>query len=178
MLCAMTHLARFIPVVLLLSPAVALADPVTLTMMTNVPVGKKPTLTVKANARVVEVVLEMVRAEDEAKLNLKFPSLNGGQSKVIPIGDGGLGASHWNGTLTLTASGESWSSSFAMDTMVTSPIKIGYQRDHLHFDKHVLEFQISRPSKEIEVELTVLGDQGETIGEGKKTFTHAPRSSC
>ena len=160
--------------VLLVTPALALAHPVTVTMVTNVPAGKKPTLTIKASQRVVDLVLELARAEDESKFTQRIPSLSAGQSKTFPIGDGGLGSSHWDGTLTLMIpGGESWSSGIAMETMITSEIKIGYQREHLFFDRHVLEFQVSRPSKQLEAELTVLGDQGQTIGEGKQTFTNA-----
>ena len=171
----MTGLTKTIlPLLLLLTPALALADPVAVTMMTNVPAGKKPTITIKAQTRVVNVVLELERSEDESKVTQRVPALNAGQSKTFPIGDGSLGSSHWSGTVTLMIpGGDSWSTGIAMETMITSEIKIGYQREHLFLDKHVLEFQISRPSKQLEAELTVLGDQGETLGQGQQSYTNA-----
>ena len=173
---AMARVPRsLLPLLLLVvTPTIAVAHPVTVTMVTNVPAGKKPTITVKAATRVVDIVLELTRTEDESKLTMRAPGLGAGQSKTFVVGDGALGSSHWDGTLTLmVVGGESWTSGFAMETIVTSEIKIGYSRDHLFFDRHVLEFQISRPSKQLEAQLTVLGDQGEEIGQGQQSFTNA-----
>ncbi|MSP62522.1 MAG: OmpA family protein [Myxococcales bacterium] len=165
------------PSILLLlahAPTIALGQPVTVTLATHVPVGKKPTITVKAATRVVDLVLDLTRSEDGGKVTARLPVLGAGQSRVFPLGDGALGSAHYDGTLTLTyGAGESWNSGIAIDTMVNAEIKIGYQREHLFLDRHVLEFQISRPSKQIEAELTVLGDEGQEIGQGKQSFANA-----
>jgi outer membrane protein OmpA-like peptidoglycan-associated protein len=174
----MNRLSRLIPPLLpsllLFAPTVVSAHPVAVTMVTNVPAGKKPTITVKAATRVLDLLLELTRNEDQSKVTMRVPALAAGQSKTFPIGDGSLGSSHWDGTLSVKVpGGEPWSSEMSLETMVTSPIKVGYQREHLLLDRHVLEFQISRPSKELQAELTVFGDQGETIGQGQQSYSSA-----
>ncbi len=171
----MRRLIRSIPPLLLLTSTIALAQPVAVTMVTKVPVGKKPTLTVKAATRVVDLVLDLTRSEDGAKVTARVPVLGAGQAKVFPLGDGKLGSAHYDGTLTLTyGAGESWDSGISVDTMVNAEIKIGYQREHLFLDRHVLEFQISRPSTKVDAELTVLGDDGQVIGQGQQSYANAP----
>jgi outer membrane protein OmpA-like peptidoglycan-associated protein len=174
MLPRMLRSVRAIPLLLLLGPTVAHADPVTVTMVTNVPVGKKPTLTVKATMRVTDLTLDITRAEDGTKVTAHVASLGPGQSKVFTLGDGALGSAHWDGRLTLNAGGEPFDSGISVDTQVNSEIRIGYQREHLFLDRHVLEFQISRPSKALEAELSVIGDDGQEIGQGKQSYANAP----
>jgi outer membrane protein OmpA-like peptidoglycan-associated protein len=149
-------------------------EPVQVTTVLQVPHGKKPTLTVKALTRVSNVVLELTRdGEESAKpTTVRIGSLNAGQSRTLPIGDGAIGSATYSGTLSLTwGAGEAWSGGVNMATVVNAEIKIGYQREHLFLDKHVLEFQISRASAELEADLTVYGDEGQVIGDGKQTFT-------
>lgn len=169
------HFARIIAPLLLLTPTLARAEPVTVTMVTHVAVGKKPTLTVRAETRVANLILDLTRTEDGAKLVARFPALNAGQSRVFPIGNGEIGTAHWDGTLSLTyGAGESWSGGIMVDTVVNSEIRIGYQRDHLYLDRHILEFQISRPSKKLDAELTVYNDQGQVVGEAAQSYELAP----
>ncbi|MSP62377.1 MAG: hypothetical protein EXR72_18995 [Myxococcales bacterium] len=170
----MRLLDRSILLLLVLSPTIALAQPVTVTLVTNVPFGKRPTLTVKASARVINLVLDLERSDGGGKVTARLPVLGAGQSKVFPLGDGALGSAHYDGTLSLTyGADESWNSGIAVDTMVNAEIKIGYQREHLFLDRRVLEFQISRPSRQVEAELTVLGDEGQELGQGKQSYTNA-----
>ena len=176
MLRTMSHPARLLLALLLLPPAVARADgePVSISMVTQVPVGKKPTLTIKALARVTNLVLELTHDEDSAKATTKIGSMGAGQTRVVPMGDGAIGPAHWSGTITLKyGAGEAWENSFTVDTVVNAEIRVGYQREHLYLDRHVLEFQISRPSKQLEADLTVYGDQGQIIGQGKQTYEKA-----
>ena len=172
-----TRVMRSPPLLLLLlAPALVRAqvEPVSVTMVTHVPAGKKPTVTVKALARVTQVVLDLTCDETGAKVTARVPSLNAGQSKVFPIGDGAIGGAHYSGTLSLVwGAGEAWSGGVSVDTVVNAEIKIGYQREHLFLDRHLLEFQISRPSKQLEAELTVYGDQGQVIGQAQQSYASA-----
>ena len=121
----------------------AQAQPVSVSMTNQVPVGKKPSLTIRAATRVTNLVLELTRREDDSKLSVKIPALGAGQTRVIPIGDGAIGAATYDGTLTLQHAGDdSWVAGINMETKVNSEIRVGYQREHLYLDRHVLEFQI------------------------------------
>ncbi len=177
----MTHLLRHIrsilPVLLLVGPAVAHAqeEPVSVTMVTHVPQGKKPTLTVKALTRITDVVLDLKHDETDTPILIKVAAMGAGQSKTFPLGDGAIGSAHYSGTLTVNyGKGETWSGGIMVDTVINAEIRIGYQREHLFLDKHSLEFQISRPSKNLEVDLTVYGEQGQTIGQAQQTYTDVP----
>lgn len=165
------HFVRALAPLLLIAPTLAQAEPVTVTLATHVPVGKKPTLTVRAETRVVNLVLDLTRAEDGARLVARAPALNVGQSRVFPLGDGEIGTAHWDGTLSLThGAGESWSGGIMVDTIVNAEIRVGYRRDHLYLDRHVLEFQVSRPSKKLDAELIVYDDKGQVIGEVAQSY--------
>lgn len=49
-----------------------------------------------------------------------------------------------------------------------TPIKVGYDADHLDLDKHVLQF---KPSRAVDTaELTVIGDDGTQIGKGAASY--------
>lgn len=167
--------ALLIASALLGGPARADGEPVAISMVTQVPVGKKPTVTIKALTRISNLVLDITRDDDGAKASYRVPALGPGQSKVFPLGDGAIGAFHYSGAITLKhGAGETWENGFTVDTVVNAEIRIGYQREHLFLDKHVLEFQISRPSKHLDADLTVYGDQGQVIGQGQKNYDSAP----
>ena len=92
---------------------------------------------------VAEQYNRLTRREDDSKLSVKIPALGAGQTRVIPIGDGAIGAATYDGTLTLQHAGDdSWVAGINMETKVNSEIRVGYQREHLYLDRHVLEFQI------------------------------------
>src|SRR4051812_40879206 len=96
---ARTGFSSLVALAMALSPALALADPLAITMVPHVPLGKKPTVTLKAFTRVVNVVLDLTRTEDDVKVTYKVASLGAGQSKTFTVGDGELGSYHWNGEL-------------------------------------------------------------------------------
>src|SRR5690349_14462077 len=124
---------------LLFVPALASAQPISFALKNDVPPGKKPTFTVTAIERVLDVRLELQRSDGAARVDEKAPALDPGRSVTFPIGDGASGKAHWRGAIKLTVPGEGpWSYDLDFDTLVRGELKVSYQRDHLDLAGHVL----------------------------------------
>ncbi len=163
---------RPLAALLALAPALAGAQPISFSLKNDVPAGQKPSLTVTAVERVLDVRLELARP-DGGRVEQKAAALDPGRSVTFPIGDGASGKTHWHGAIKLVVSGEGpWSYDLDFDTLVRGELKVNYQRDHLDLDKHVLEIQLSRPAGG--ATLTVLGDDGSEIGEGEAKWHGEP----
>jgi outer membrane protein OmpA-like peptidoglycan-associated protein len=169
--CWEAMLARTVLLPLLLLPALAAAQPsqpVETKLQNDVAAGKKPTLTVIARRRVVEVQLSLAR-EGGGEAGGKVAALSPGQSHVFPIGDGQAGRAHWTGKLDLVVSGQGPATfDLSFDTVVRAPLHVGYRKDHLDLDKRLLEFQLNRPAKHAALE--VIGEDGATLGEGAADY--------
>jgi outer membrane protein OmpA-like peptidoglycan-associated protein len=163
---------RLLLLAALATPALAAAqpigNPIETKLQNDVPAGRKPTLTVVAKRRVVEVELAL-SSDAGGEESGKVAALSPGQSHTFTVGEGAAGRTHWKGKLQFVLSGvgpQSFDLSF--DTVVRAPLHVGYRHDHLDLDKHTLEFQLNRPAKH--AALTVIGESGEAIGEGEADY--------
>jgi outer membrane protein OmpA-like peptidoglycan-associated protein len=55
---------------------------------------------------------------------------------------------------------------------VRAPFHVTYDADHLDLDRHVLQFQMSRPAGS--AELVAIGEDGQQLGTGTASYDHAP----
>jgi len=158
--------------VALTAPAFAQA-PISFTLKNDVAAGQKPSLTLIATDRVIDVRLAVTRASDGAKFEQRAAALDPGRSVTFPIGDGAPGRAHYKGSINLVVSGSGpWSYDLDFDTLVRGELKVTYRRDHLNLDQRVLEFQLSRPAAK--ATLTVYGDDGSEIGDGEAAYHGEP----
>src|SRR5580765_4207140 len=89
---------------------VAIAAPADLSLMNQVPSGKKPTINLTATEAITSITLDVERVEDHRAFHSKFGPLAAGNHTEIPIGDGKGGRAHWKGKLVIhAASGDSTS---------------------------------------------------------------------
>src|SRR5256885_5550046 len=71
---------------LLLFPAAAVAQPVSFQLKNDVAAGQKPTLTLMAVAKVLDLRLDLTR-DDGEKFQSRLPALEPGKQVVLPVGD-------------------------------------------------------------------------------------------
>ena len=151
---------------LLLTAGSAYAQPVSYQLKGVVSVGQKPQVRITAAEKVTEIRLDLER-DDGKKLTLKQAALAKGQSVTLSIGDGAVGKASYKGTISATGSTK-WSDSINFQTVVTAPLKVAYDADHLDLDKHVLQF---KPSRAVEsAELAVVGEDGKELGTGSASY--------
>jgi outer membrane protein OmpA-like peptidoglycan-associated protein len=145
--------------------------PVSFQLEGQVAVGKKPRILITAAQAVTGVSLALER-DDGKKFTVGAPSLTSGKSVALDIGDGAAGKASYQGTISATAGGQKWSESLNFDTLVTAPIKVTYDADHLDLEKRELQFKLSRAADL--AELTVIGEDGKDLGKGSAKLTGEP----
>jgi outer membrane protein OmpA-like peptidoglycan-associated protein len=161
-------LRRSLPLCLLLLAPPAFADPAELTLHNQVPVGQRPSLTVKANDRLRGVHLELER-DDGKRFTVDHGAMAEGQSATLAIGDGKAGRVRWKGKVIFTLSdGNRATSELTFETAVTGDLKVVYRRERLDLEAQTLEFQLSRPAGK--AELVVFDDAGQELGRGAATY--------
>jgi outer membrane protein OmpA-like peptidoglycan-associated protein len=160
------HLFRSAAAIALLSllsllPGLAHADAVTLALSNQVPLGKKPSITIVAQEAVSAITLDIKRLDDNKTFHVKAGPLAVGGQAVLAIGDGKSGRARWEGHLSVrAASGESGSEvNFVSNTgSVGGGLKVGYDRAHLDLEHGKLEFTLSRAAQS--ASLIVVTDDG------------------
>src|SRR5579883_623760 len=157
---------------LLATAAPAAAQPISFDLKNDVAAGQKPTLTITAMDRVLDLRLDLARDDGET-FRSAHPGLQPGQVVKLPIGDGRAGRAHYKGAIALTvAGGGPWSYDLEFDTLVRAPITVTYDYEHLDLAGRTLRFQQSRPAGR--AELTVIADDGREIGRGSASYHKEP----
>ena len=155
----------------LLAAATADAQPVSFQLKGAVPVGQKPTLQITAAEAVTDLRIELDRA-DGKHFSLRHPALAKGKSVILPIGDGAAGKASYKGTIAAKVGAEKWSDALEFDTVVSAPIKVTYDADHLDLEKRELQVKLSRGADK--AELVVIGEDGKELGKGSAAWTGEP----
>ncbi len=155
--------------ILVFAAGAASAQPVSYQLKGDVAQGQKPQIRVTAATPVTKLEISLDR-DDGKHFVVKHPALAKGAAVTLDIGDGSPGRSSWKGTISAQAAGDPkrWSDDLTFDTLVRTPVKVGYDADHLDLDKRVLQFTMSRPAGS--AELVVIGDDGKEIGKGAATY--------
>jgi outer membrane protein OmpA-like peptidoglycan-associated protein len=155
-------------VVVFAAATTAAAQPVAFKLDGSVPVGKRPAIEVVAQKKVTEVRIELERA-DGKQFTVRHGALAAGQKVALSIGDGAAGKVSYKAKITVQVPGEAaWSDQLTFDTLVSAPIKVTYDADHLDLDKRVLQFKVSRAIDK--ADLVVIGEDGAELGTGAATF--------
>ncbi len=160
-----------IALVLVVTAASAVAQPVSYRLRGEVPLGQKPQIEVSAAESVSDLAIELDRS-DGKHFSLKQRSLAKGKAVVLGIGDGAAGKASYKGTISAKpASGAAWKSDLSFDTLVATPIKVSYDAAHLDLDKRVLQFKVSRAIDKADI--VAIGEDGTELGKGTATFRDA-----
>ena len=143
-------------------PAMAAAAPAELSLMNQVPAGKKPTINLTATEAITSINLDVERVEDHRAFHAKLGPLAVGGHVEIPIGDGKPGRAHWKGKLVIHAPSGDATSAIDLETNVGAAgrgLQIGYDKNHLDVDKGELQFTVTRPAAT--AKLVVVGESGQ-----------------
>ena len=159
---------RVVVLLLLLVAGPASAQPVTFQIKQDVPAGQKPLLRVAAAQDLSKLTLELKR-NDGKKFRQTRGSLRKGKTTVFKIGDGAAGKATYTGTLAGLAGGKPWTQRLSFETLVRGKLSVVYDREHLHLDRCVLEFKVSRPAAS--AELVVYGEDGKEMGRGSASYS-------
>jgi len=166
---------RWLIAILLVTLTVTLAAaqpaPVSFQLKGQVAIGQKPQIMITAAQAVSDVRIDLER-DDGKKFALKQASIAKGKSVTLDIGDGAAGKASYKGTIAAQAGGQKWSDQLTFDTVVTAPIKVTYDADHLDLEKRELQFKLSHGADQ--ADLTVIGDDGKEIGKGTAKLTGEP----
>jgi outer membrane protein OmpA-like peptidoglycan-associated protein len=158
------------------------ADPLRLSVVSQVNAPAKPTLTLIADEPIsdLSVALEP-EAEDpgtsgeKGLVKIKQKHLAPGQKVELKLGTGRPGVTHWHGIITCTASGKLWKREASLDTDVRKGLQISFESNidspHLSIEKHFVEVQLSEPAQRGTIE--VYADDGTKVGSGKAEFSGA-----
>jgi outer membrane protein OmpA-like peptidoglycan-associated protein len=159
--------------VLLTLGGAAFADPVEIDLKNQVPAGQKPSIVVKALDDVRRVRFELTREDDNKSFVAQHGPMRQGQQAALPFGDTRGGRAKWRGKMEIAlASGNQFTNQFTFETGTIGDLKVGYKRERLDLDGHVLEFTMSRPAGR--AELHVFADDGSEVGSGEATFHGEP----
>src|SRR5262245_58159682 len=158
--------------ILLLFVAIADMVPFEIALKNQVGPGQKPTMTVTAAAPLKQLRLELTR-EDGKSFAVGHGALREKQQAVLAIGDGQGGRYKWTAKLiAVFPDGNRHTQELTFETAVQGDLRIGYSREKLDLDAHVLEFTLSRPAASATIK--VFADDGSEIGEGSATFGGEP----
>lgn len=158
----------------------AAADPLRLSVTSQVNAPEKPKLTLVADEPLtgLSVALEPEAGEgatsgESSPIKVTHKHLSPGQKVVVNLGTGKLGVTHWHGVITCQSGGKLWKREATLDTDVRKGLLIkfdsNYDSPHLSVDKRFVEVQLSEPASKAEIE--VYADDGTRMGGGTTTFT-------
>ncbi len=168
-------MTRFAATLMMLLPAVALAQTVEMQLHNEVPAGQKPSLTVKPAVPVTRLQLSLTR-DDGKSFAAEHGPLRVGQSATLGFGDSRGGHFEWKGKLVaIFPDGNRESFELVFKSATTGDLKVTYARDHLDLEAHRLDVRLSRPAAR--AELAVIADDGQVIGGGLTTFHGEPAGS-
>lgn len=160
-----------IALVLVVTAASAIAQPVSYRLRGEVPLGEKPQIEVSAAEAVTDVKIDLDRS-DGKHFTLKRGSLAKGKAVVLDIGDGAAGKASYKGTISAKPAGApAWKSDISFETLVATPIKVSYDAAHLDLDKRVLQFKVSRAIDNADI--VAIGEDGSELGKGSASYKGA-----
>ncbi len=162
-----TAAATTLAAVLLLAPAGARAQAVSVQLFTKVAQGQAPRIKVVASESVSAVVINLTR-DDGKKLSFRVGAMADGAFREILLGQPS-GRHRYRGTLVATRQGQKQESDLEFDAVVAPPLQIQVDKAKVDLAGSRLEVKLSRPAGKVEVR--VIGDGGMVLAEEEHSFT-------
>ena len=154
-------------------PAVAKADAISVKMVTTVPAGQQPSVTITANQPVDKV--EVLLNRDDGKIvDETIGQLGVGAGREVML-DGAVGKHQYSGRITCVLSGKPSTSQVSFETSVAGVMTISLDKSRVDLVHGRLEMQVSIPEGKVELKILSATD-GATLVEDEQSFSdHAPR---
>jgi outer membrane protein OmpA-like peptidoglycan-associated protein len=157
-------------VVLALSPA-AKADAISVRMVTSVPAGQQPKLTVTAN-QAVDKVEVMLNRDDGKVVDEEVGELAAGAWRDLLL-DGTVGKRKYSGRITCVVGGKPISTQVAFETVVSGEVNVSIDRSRVDLAAGRMELQVTIPDGKVQVKIISATD-GATVVDHEQSFEDHP----
>jgi outer membrane protein OmpA-like peptidoglycan-associated protein len=150
-----------------LLPAVAAADAISVKMVTTVPAGQQPRLTVTALEPVDKVEVLLNRDDGKMVEESIGPLAPGGFQDVML--DGAPGKHQYSGRISAVAHGKPSSSQVSFSTVVSGGVTVVIDKSKIDLARGRMEMLVSIPEGKVEVKIVSATD-GATLVEHEQAF--------
>jgi outer membrane protein OmpA-like peptidoglycan-associated protein len=157
----------FVSLVALFLPLLARADAISVKMVTTVPVGQKPRLTITALEPVDKVEILLNRDDGKMVEETIGPLAPGGSQDVML--DGTAGRRQYSGRITAVAHGKPSSSQVSFTTVVSGGVTVVIDKSKIDLPRGRMELLVSIPEGKVEVKIASATD-GATLVEHTQAF--------
>lgn len=163
-------------------PGRALADPLAVSVTSQVNVPAKPSLTLIASEPLTGLSVALEPDSDDpgtsgekGLVKVAKKAVGPGEKVVIPLGTGRPGITHWRGIITCHAAGKLWKREASLDTDVRKGLGIKFdgniESPHLSLEKRFVEVQFTAPAQRGTLE--VYADDGTKLSSNEVSFNGA-----
>ncbi len=154
-------------------PAVAKADVISVKMVTTVPAGQQPRLTITANQPVDKVEV-LLNRDDGKMIDETIGELGVGGWRDVML-DAAVGKHQYSGRITWVSNGKPSSNQVSFETSVLGVLSVSLDKSRVDLPRGRLELQVSIPEGKVELKIISATD-GSTLVEHEQSFSdHAPR---
>ena len=154
-------------------PAVAKADVLSVKLVTAVPAGQQPRLTITANQPVDKVEV-LLNRDDGKMVDETIGELGVGAWRDVML-DGAAGKRHYSGRITCVSNGKPSATQVSFETSVAGVMTISLDKSRVDLVHGRLELLVSIPEGKVELKILSAAD-GATLVEEEQSFSdHAPR---
>jgi outer membrane protein OmpA-like peptidoglycan-associated protein len=154
-----------------LAPAAVRADPITVKLVTSVPAGQQPRLTLTA-VEAVEQVEVLLNREDGKLVDETIAGLAAGAARDVLL-DGAVGKHQYSGRITFTVKGKSGTSQVAFATTVAAPLTVSIDKAKVDLAAGRLELLVSVPEGKVELTILSATDGGRLVEHQQDFAEHA-----
>jgi outer membrane protein OmpA-like peptidoglycan-associated protein len=152
-------------------PAAGRADAISVRMVTTVPAGQQPRLTITA-LQPVDRVEVLLNRDDGKMVDETIGELGAGGFRDVML-DGAVGKHQYSGRITAVAHGEPSSSQVAFQTVVSGEVTVVIDKSKVDLPRGRMEMLVSIPDGKVELKILSATD-GATLVEHEQSFADHP----
>ena len=154
-------------------PDTAKADAISVKMVTTVPAGQQPRLTITANQPVDKVEV-LLNRDDGRMVDETIGDLGAGGWRDVML-DAAVGKRKYSGRITCVLNGKPSATQVEFETVVSGVLTVGLDKSRVDIARGRLEMQVSIPEGKVELKIISATD-GATLVDHEQSFSdHAPR---
>jgi outer membrane protein OmpA-like peptidoglycan-associated protein len=152
-------------------PVAARADAISVKMVTTVPAGQQPRLTITALEPVGKVEV-LLNREDGKMVDETIGPLEAGGWQDVML-DGAVGKHQYSGRITAVAHGKPSSSQVSFETVVSGEVTVVIDKSKIDLPRGRMELLVSIPEGKVELKIVSAID-GATLVEHEQAFADHP----
>jgi outer membrane protein OmpA-like peptidoglycan-associated protein len=149
----------------------AAADAISVKMVTTVPAGQQPRLSITALEAVDRVEI-LLNRDDGKMVDETLGPLEAGATRDVPL-DGAAGRRQYSGRITAVAHGKPSASQVSFATVVSGGVTVVIDKSTINLPRGRMEMLVSIPEGKVELEIVSATD-GATLSQHEQSFTDHP----